>query len=194
MAAGLGQFTIAPQFPGVVFTKISSGQLLNTGGITSVIVTLNEQKRDKLAASITLYTTVVVPTGNTDPLGKPETCDSMAPGQLSEKTGVVQFTTEPHIAAVDGSVILDGQEIKTGAIVSSTVISNKQTVEFREASVAMYLIVVVPTGKALPLLGPADCVMVTPGQLSVAMGAGQLTIALHNPVFAATVIFVGHVE
>ena len=58
------------------------------------------------------------------------------------------------------------------------------------ASVAVLVTVVVPTGKVLPLAGVL--VIVTPGQLSVALTA-NVTLLLQAPGAALTVIFAGQV-
>jgi hypothetical protein len=64
--------------------------------------------------------------------------------------------------------------------------------EFPLASVAVNVMVVVPTGKVDPLGKPAVCVSETPGQLSFATGGTQLTTALHKPGFDGTVMLAGH--
>ena len=48
------------------------------------------------------------------------------------------------------------------------------------------MIVVTPAGNKLPLAGPAVCVIVAPGQLSLTVGAVQLTTAPHAPASIAT--------
>ena len=48
------------------------------------------------------------------------------------------------------------------------------------------MIVVTPAGNKLPLAGPAVCVIVAPGQLSLTVGAVQLTNAPHTPAPIAT--------
>ena len=58
------------------------------------------------------------------------------------------------------------------------------------ASVAMLVTVVTPTGKLVPLAGLLDTV--TPGQLSVALTL-NVTLLLHPPGAALTVIFAGQV-
>jgi hypothetical protein len=71
--------------------------------------------------------------------------------------------------------ILGGQVIE-GASVSVTVMVNMQEAVLPEASVAVAVTVVVPSGKALPEGGIATTV--TPGQLSVAPTL-KLTTAAH---------------
>ena len=48
------------------------------------------------------------------------------------------------------------------------------------------MIVLKPAGNKLPLSGPAVCVIVAPGQLSVTVGAVQLTTAPHALASIAT--------
>lgn len=50
---------------------------------------------------------------------------------------------------------------------------------------------VTPVGKVDPLAGPSVCTTVTPGQLSVADGAAQLTTAEHTPGEVLVIIFSG---
>ena len=52
-------------------------------------VTVNEQDVELLLVSVTVYVTVVVPTGKTDPLAGPAVRAVVAPGQLSVPTGAV---------------------------------------------------------------------------------------------------------
>lgn len=51
---------------------------------------------------------------------------------------------------------------------------------------------VTPMGKLEPLGKPAVCINETPAQLSVTVGASQLTTAEHNPGVLFTEIFNGH--
>lgn len=64
-----------------------------------------------------------------------------------------------------------------GACVSFTVTVNVQVFVLPDASLAVTMTVVMPIGKKLPDAGLL--VTVTPGQLSVATGAAQLTVAPH---------------
>jgi hypothetical protein len=58
----------------------------------------------------------------------------------------------------------------TGFSLSSTVISKEQVAVLLDASVAVYVTVVEPTGNEAPLARPAVNELVTPGQLSLAVG------------------------
>ena len=59
--------TAAPQTPGSVFTAKSAGQAI-TGASLSVTTMSNEHEELFPAGSVAVAVTVVVPTGNTDPL------------------------------------------------------------------------------------------------------------------------------
>src|SRR5688572_20566343 len=59
------------------------------------------------------------------------------------------------------------------------------------ASVAVNEILLTPIGKVDPLGNPAVCVIIIPGQLSVAAGATQFTTAPHIPGLLVTAIFNG---
>ncbi len=78
-----------------------------------------------------------------------------------------------------------------GNSVSSTVMSNSHVVTLPAASIAVYVTVVVPTGKKSPEL--CEDVIVTP-QLSVSVGTVQLTIAPQSPASLDTVMSCGQSE
>ena len=71
-------------------------------------------------ASVAVYTTVDVPTGNVEPLLKPEVCTIEAPGQLSVTPGAVHETTGLQV------VILPGQPVIVGGVLSTTVTTKLQ--------------------------------------------------------------------
>ena len=81
----------------------------------------------------------------------------------------------------------------TGAWLSVTVTIKEQLPVLPDASVAEKVFVVTPTGKVAPLAAPAVCVVEAPGQLSVPVGAEQVTAAPQIPVVLFTEIFAGHV-
>src|SRR6476619_5566709 len=64
---------------------------------------------------------------------------------------------------------------------------------FPAASIALNVLVVFPTGNKLPLARPVICVVTTPGQLSVPVGAAYVTIAPQTFVSLDTVMSEGHV-
>ena len=100
--------------------------------------------------------------------------------QLSAVTGV------PSTTLVDVHATLVVPEVAAGAVivgfcVSFTVTVKLDVVVLPAASVALYVTVVVPTGKVDPLTGPAVCAMLLPVQLSAAVGAVHVTTAPHTP-------------
>src|SRR3989442_637821 len=64
-----------------------AGQVI-CGGSLSVTVTRKLHVAVRPAASVTVNSLVVMPTGNADPLASPIVCAVIAPGQLSVPTGV----------------------------------------------------------------------------------------------------------
>lgn len=106
-------------------------------------VTVNEQVAVLLAASVAVQVTVVVPSGNDEPLGGTQAV--VTPGQLSLAVGGGKLTTPlvggGHVWAPVVPVIAAGQVIE-GGCVSLTVTVNEQELEVSEQ-----VTVVVPTGK-----------------------------------------------
>ena len=86
--------------------------------------------------------------------------------------------------------MFDGQ-VTVGAWVSLTVTVNAHVPVFDDASVAVQLTAVVPTGKVEPVAGTQ--LTVAPGQLSEAVGVVKFTTAEHCPAVAGVVMFAGHV-
>lgn len=78
-----------------------------------------------------------------------------------------------------------------GACVSLTVTEKEHVAVFIDASVAVHVTVVVPTGKVEPEAGTQTAV--APGQLSEAVGVVYVTTAEHWPDAFPTVMFAGHV-
>jgi hypothetical protein len=122
---------------------------------------------------------VVTPIGNTLPLGRPAVCTTVTPEQLSVAVG----TTNDTVAAHDPDTTFWGTEVHTGLMVSSTTTLKLAVVVLPAASSAVAVTVVVPRPNTLPLA----TLVVTVGavlQVSVAVMAGQLTVALHCDVVA----------
>lgn len=182
------------QFPGSLDWVIFAGQPEITGFSLSTTVTVKVHVQKFPAASVALYVFVVVPFGNTDPGGRPAVCVTVTPEQLSVATGMVHDTTALHIAGSLLTVMLAGQETKTGVSASLIVMVNEQEEVFPTASVAVYVMVEMPLGKAEPEGKPAVCAIVAPGQLSFTVGAVHVIILSQLPgeVFAA--IGEGHPE
>jgi len=94
----------------------------------------------------------------------------VTPEQLSLTVGALHVTTALHwFGSVPVEMSLGHPEI-TGFSLSSTVIPKEQVAVLPEASVAVYVTVVEPTGNELPLDKPAVITAETPGQLSLAVG------------------------
>jgi hypothetical protein len=166
-----------------------AGQAI-TGGSTSSTVTVKEQDVILFEASVAVNVCIVIPTGNVAPLAKPAVCVVTTPEQLSVPTGGTNVTTAPQIPGVELTDMFAGHVI-TGGSASNTVIVKEQDVALFEASVAVNVCVVKPTGKVAPLAKPAVCV-VTTAQLSVPTGAVNVTAAPHWPGAALTVMLAGH--
>jgi len=145
-----------------------------TGLVLSRTITLNEHVEALPAASVAVYVTVVVPSAKVVP-GFFVLVNAGAPPQLSVADGAVQLTMawqDPFAF----TVMLEGQPVMTGIVLSRTVTLNEQVEVFDAASVAVYVTTVVPRLKTVPgffVLVKAG----VPPQLSVADGAVQLTIA-----------------
>jgi hypothetical protein len=118
------------------------------------MVTLKVHVEVLLAASVALHVTGVVPTENALPLAGPEISATVTPGQLSDAVGVeyVTFLVQPPGSA--GSVMFAGQAMD-GFWLSTTVTTKLWVVCLPYVSVALCVTVVCPTGKKLPLAGPA---------------------------------------
>ena len=121
-------------------------------------------------ASVTTNVLVVIPTGNVEPDERPDVCIVVAPGQLSVPTGAVYVTTALTLPVLAVWEILPGQLI-TGSSSSVIVILKLHDDLLPEPSVTTKVLVVVPTGKAVPDAKPVVCAVVAPEQLSVPTGA-----------------------
>lgn len=97
-----------------MFKVIFVGHDVKTGNSPSVTVTVNEHTLVKPFASVAVYEIVDTPIGKVDPLDKPEVCVTTVPGQLSFAMGANQVTIAPHVPGVLVTVILLGQDVKTG--------------------------------------------------------------------------------
>ena len=137
-------------------------------------VTVNEQLAVLPLGSVAVAFTVVVPTGNVDPDGGVAT--TLTGVQLSVAV-TLKLTTAEHRPVSLLTVMFVGHVI-TGGVTSVTVTVNEQleAETLPEASVAVQLTEVVPTGNADPVAGVQDTV--APGQLSLAV-AVKLTTAEH---------------
>ena len=120
------------------------------------------------AASVAVHVTVVVPTGNDEP--DAGTQFTVAPGQLSDGVGTVYVTVADPEDGGDSTTVMLAGHVTVGTCVSLTVTVNEHVVFglFGDASDAVHVTVVVPTGNEDPEAGTQETV--APGQLSVAVG------------------------
>jgi uncharacterized protein YunC (DUF1805 family) len=172
----------------LALTVILEGQPEMTGFVASRTITLKEQVETFPATSVAVYVTPVVPMGNVLP-GDLVVVNA-PPEQLSVNVGAVQATTAWH-DELALTIIFEGHPEITGLVTSWTVTLKEQVEIFPDASVAVYVTGVVPMEKVLP--GAFVVVSVPPEQLSVNVGAVQVTTAWHDAL-ALTVIFEGQPE
>jgi hypothetical protein len=157
----------------VVVSAMLAGTV-TTGPVVSTTVTWNAAVEVFPAASLAVQLTVVVPSGNVEP-------DAGVQAKLVTPTLSVaeaEYETAAPAALVASAVMSDGTVI-TGGVVSAcwvTVTVNDFVAVFPWASVAVHVIVVVPTGnfepEDRPVVGADVHVDVTgPSTRSVADGA-----------------------
>jgi hypothetical protein len=116
-----------------------AGQLFNTGGSVSFTVTVNEQ----LGPTEAVHVTVVTPFGN----ALPEAGLHVTVPQEPETVGGAYITTAVHRPGSVDVVIFGLQVRKHNGL---TVTRNEQEFVFPDESVAVQVVVVVPTGKLDP--------------------------------------------
>src|SRR5690606_24605344 len=110
---GASKVTTAVSEPESVDWLIFSIQAI-TGASLSITVTVNVIVEVFPEASVAVYSTIVVPTGNSLPGSKPSVKVTTVPSQLSVAVGTSKFTVAPQIPASTFTVIsLTGS--KTGA-------------------------------------------------------------------------------
>jgi hypothetical protein len=164
VTCGLGYVTTAPHWFGSFGLLVMLAGQVIVGGCVSVTVTVKLQLAWLFDASVAVQFTVVVPNGNCELEAGVQL--KLAPGQLSLTVGrnVTVATTE--LGSVP-AVIFDGHAIE-GGCVSLIVTVKLQVASLVEASRAVHVTVVVPTGNSVPEAG--EQLVVTPGQLSAAVG------------------------
>lgn len=133
LAVGAVQVTVLLQ-PEVTLCVMLLGIPEIVGLILSVIVTVNDPVAVLPEASVTVYVTVVVPTGKKLPGALVVVSVKV---QLSLAVGAVQLTFAPHEPAVTFWVILEGTPVKVGLILSTMVTVKELVVTLPEASVAV---------------------------------------------------------
>ena len=192
VADGGVHVTVVPQVPTAAsaFTVIVDGQPVIVGFVTSFTTTLKVHVDCLPEASVAVYVTAVVPTTKKFP---GDLLLVMLTTQLSVTVGGVQVTLVPQVPAVASAltVIVAGQPVIVGFVISFTTTSKLHADCLPEASVAVYVTVVVPTAKNWP--GVLLLVRLTV-QLSVTVGGVHVTFVPHEPAVASafTVIVDGH--
>ncbi|KOP78207.1 hypothetical protein AN957_03155 [Cytobacillus solani] len=149
--------------------------LKNRQGST-ITITLKEQALIFPAASVAVHVTVVVPRGKKEPDAGVQT--AVAPGQLSITVGSGKLTNAPLLPGSLNTVI-SSEQVITGGSESTIVTVKEHSAVLPALSVAVQITGVMPTLKKVPDAGEHETI--TPGQLSLAIGAGKLTIAPHWP-------------
>src|SRR5689334_12770266 len=99
----------------VVPTHSELGPLIVPASGAGDTVTVKLHVLVLLLLSVAVYVTVVTPSGNTEPLGKPAVRTTLTPPQLSVAVGVVYVTVWSQV------VIFVGQLLNTGFVSSTTV-------------------------------------------------------------------------
>jgi len=151
--------TRADDCPGGNVVTIGAGQV-TTGGVLSTTVTLNWHEAPAAAVQVTTD----LPTGKNDP----EPGEQVTAPQDPLGIGSWNVTTAPHWFGSFNRVASPGQVSLQAT--SVTVTLNMQLAVLPEPSVAVQVTGVVPTGKFEPEGGLQF--VVTPGQLSLAVGGG----------------------
>jgi len=166
-------------------TVMSEGQPEITGLIASCTITLKVHVDVLPAGSVAVYVTAFVPWLKVVPGAR--VLVIVPPLQLSVKVGGVQFTTAWQ-DALALTVMSERQPEITGLIASCTMTLKVHVEVLPAASVAVYVTAVVPMLKVVP--GARVLVIVPPLQLSLKVGALQLTIAWQD-AFAIAMISEG---
>ena len=144
-------------------TLTAAGQLI-VGGVESITVTVKLQVAVLPDGSVATLVTVVVPRLNVLPEAGVLTTVAL---QLSVAV-TLKLTVAPQLLADAATLMLPGQ-VMTGAVVSFTVTVCVHVAVLPEVSVAVHVIVVVPTG-----YGPAG--------LDVTVATEQLSVAVAVPI------------
>jgi hypothetical protein len=171
---------------GPVASALAFAGTVTTGPVVSTTVTVNDAARLLPRASIAVHVTVVVPSGNVDPLtGVQVTGTSPSTASVAEE---VKLNAAP-VAPVASTLAFAGT-VTFGAVVSVTVTVKEAARLLPRASVAVQLTAVGPSGNVDPLAG-VHVTSTTPSTLSVA-DVVKLNAAPVGPV-ASTVASAGTV-
>jgi hypothetical protein len=176
---------IAPA--GLVAASVSLAGRVRTGAVLSPTVTVKVPEAAFPAASVAVQVTVVVPIGNVDPEAGVQTT---ATGPSIASTAEAVNVAIAPAALVAPRVSFAGR-VRTGAVLSPTVIVKLPEAVFPAASVAVQLTVVVPIGNVDPEAG----VQITATGPSIASRADALKVAIAPAgLVAARVSFAGSVR
>jgi len=119
--------------PVSAFTTILLGHPLYVGASVSRTLTTNEQTANSPAASVALNVTVVLPTGNSEPLAKPAVRTTDCTPQLSAATGAVYVTVCWHCPPMATTAMSLGQTM-VGASWSLTATAKEHEAAFPDPS------------------------------------------------------------
>src|SRR6266498_2270073 len=119
------------------------------GGVVSTTVTVNEPCPVLPCASVALHCTVVVPSGNVEPLAGVHVTATL-PSTMSVALAV--YVTTAPLALVASAVMFAGS-VSAGGVVSTTVTWNVAVPVLCCVSVALHVTVVVPSANVEPLAG-----------------------------------------
>jgi hypothetical protein len=141
--------TTAEHWPASALTVTGDGHVI-PGASPSTTVTTCEQLALLPFTSVAVHTTVVLPKGNVE--GALPVTDNIV--QLSVAVGGVN-NDEDTLQVPTVAFMLTGEQLITGNSLSVTTTVKLQLLELPEASVAVKVLVVVPTGNEEPLANPA---------------------------------------
>ena len=139
--------TIAPAAP-VASTTMSAGTV-TIGAVVSLTVIVKLAMRSLPWASMAVQVTVVTPSGKMAPEAVEQT--TVGAGSALSVAVAAKVTTAP--AALVASTVMSAGRLRTGGVVSFTVIVKVPVLWLPEASVAVQLTIVTPTAKAAPEAG-----------------------------------------
>jgi hypothetical protein len=134
---------------GPVASALAFAGTVTTGPVVSATVTVNEAARLLLRASVAVHVTVVVPSGNVDPLAGVQVT-ATPPSTASVAEGV-KLNAAP-VAPVASTLAFAGT-VTTGPVVSVTVTVNEADPVLPRVSLPVHVTVVGPSGNVDPLAG-----------------------------------------
>jgi hypothetical protein len=148
---------------GPVASTVAFAGTVRTGGAVSLTVTVNKAEPVLPCVSIAVQVTVVVPSGNVEPLAGLQ-LTGRAPSTLS--VADAEYVNTAPVGPVPSTVAFVGT-VRTGGAVSLTVTVNEAEPVLPCVSAAVQVTVVTPIGNVEPLAG-AQLTGRAPSTLSVA--------------------------